>query len=60
VLELVDQIAAKGKVVLIGWSFGGLYAREVAKLRPHLVDRVITMGTPFSGRSARQQSVAHV
>jgi hypothetical protein len=49
VLELVDQIAAKGKVVLIGWSFGGLYAREVAKLRPHLVDRVITMGTPFSG-----------
>jgi pimeloyl-ACP methyl ester carboxylesterase len=49
VVDLVDQIAGEGKVILIGWSFGGLYAREVAKLRPHLIDRVITMGTPFSG-----------
>jgi pimeloyl-ACP methyl ester carboxylesterase len=49
VVELVDQIAGDGKLILIGWSFGGLYAREVAKLRPHLIDRVITMGTPFSG-----------
>lgn len=48
--ELVEQIAGdSGKVILIGWSFGGLYAREVAKLRPHQIDRVITMGTPFSG-----------
>jgi hypothetical protein len=49
VMELVDQLAGDGKVVLIGWSFGGLYAREVAKLRPDKIDRVITMGTPFSG-----------
>ena len=49
VVELVDQIAGDGKVVLIGWSFGGLYAREVAKVRPDRIDRVITMGTPFSG-----------
>jgi len=47
--ELVEEIAGSGKLILIGWSFGGLYAREVAKLRPHQVDRVITMGTPFSG-----------
>jgi hypothetical protein len=47
--ELVDQIAGTGKLILVGWSFGGLYAREVAKLRPHQIDRVITMGTPFSG-----------
>ncbi len=37
------------KASLIGWSLGGIYAREVAKLRPDLVDRVITLGTPFSG-----------
>jgi hypothetical protein len=49
VVELADQIAGDGKLIIIGWSFGGLYAREVAKLRPHMVDRVITMGTPFSG-----------
>ncbi len=47
--ELVEEIAGNGKVILIGWSFGGLYAREVAKLRPWQIDRVITMGTPFSG-----------
>ena len=34
---------------LIGWSLGGIYAREVAKLRPDLVDRVMTLGSPFSG-----------
>lgn len=36
-------------VSLIGWSLGGLYARELAKLRPGVVDRVITLGSPFSG-----------
>jgi pimeloyl-ACP methyl ester carboxylesterase len=33
----------------VGWSLGGLYAREVAKLRPDLVERVVTLGSPFSG-----------
>ena len=37
------------KASLIGWSLGGIYAREVAKLRPDLVDRVISLGSPFSG-----------
>ena len=37
------------KASLIGWSLGRIFAREVAKLRPDLVDRVITLGTPFSG-----------
>ena len=34
---------------LIGWSLGGLFAREVAKRRPDLVSLVITLGSPFSG-----------
>jgi len=37
------------KAVLVGWSLGGIYAREVAKLRPDLVSKVVTLGTPFSG-----------
>jgi pimeloyl-ACP methyl ester carboxylesterase len=37
------------KVVLVGWSLGGLYAREIAKRQPLSVAKVITMGSPFSG-----------
>jgi pimeloyl-ACP methyl ester carboxylesterase len=36
-------------VSLVGWSLGGLYAREVAKARPDLARCVITLGSPFSG-----------
>ena len=44
------------KVVLIGWSLGGIYARELAKLQPQAVAKVITMGSPFSG-NARANNV---
>ncbi len=37
------------KVSLIGWSLGGIYARELAKLRPKMVRQVITLGSPFNG-----------
>ena len=33
---------------LIGWSLGGLYAREVAKLLAPRLRQVITIGTPFN------------
>lgn len=36
------------KVTVIGWSLGGVYARELARLHPDKVRQVITMGTPFS------------
>lgn len=39
------------KVVLIGWSLGGLYAGELANRRPESVDMVVTLGTPFAYRS---------
>ena len=38
-----------GKVSLIGWSLGGLYARELAKEFPQLARCVITLGSPFTG-----------
>jgi hypothetical protein len=38
---------------LIGWSLGGIYAREIAKLLgPRRVRQVITIGTPFAGSGA--------
>ncbi|MET0335807.1 MAG: alpha/beta hydrolase [Rhizobacter sp.] len=37
-------------VTLIGWSLGGIYAREIAKLHAPLVRQVITLGTPFKAR----------
>jgi pimeloyl-ACP methyl ester carboxylesterase len=37
------------KVSLIGWSLGGIYAREIAKELPDCVRGVITLGTPFAG-----------
>ncbi len=37
------------RVHLVGWSLGGLYAREYAKHHPEHVASVITMGSPFSG-----------
>jgi pimeloyl-ACP methyl ester carboxylesterase len=36
-------------VSLIGWSLGGVYARELAKNLPQDVRSVITLGTPFTG-----------
>jgi len=33
---------------LIGWSLGGLYARELGRLMPHRVRQVISIGTPFN------------
>lgn len=39
----------KAPVALVGWSLGGLYAREIAHRMPDHVAKVITLGSPFSG-----------
>jgi pimeloyl-ACP methyl ester carboxylesterase len=36
-------------VALVGWSLGGVIAREIARQRPEHVDRVITFGSPVVG-----------
>ncbi|KRB66271.1 esterase/lipase family protein [Noviherbaspirillum sp. Root189] len=36
-------------VSVVGWSLGGIYARELAKLHPECIRQVITLGTPFGG-----------
>lgn len=50
--RVADQMAKRqidGPVTLIGWSLGGLVAREYAKRFPDRVAKVITLGSPFSG-----------
>ncbi|MEM6620544.1 MAG: alpha/beta fold hydrolase [Pseudomonadota bacterium] len=37
------------KVSLVGWSLGGIYARQLAKMMPDMVRFVITLGSPFGG-----------
>src|SRR5262249_41322811 len=37
------------KVSLIGWSLGGIFAREIARRVPEQVRCVITLGSPFAG-----------
>lgn len=37
------------RVSLVGWSLGGIYAREIAKEVPEMTRCVITLGTPFTG-----------
>jgi len=40
------------RVSLVGWSLGGIYARELARAYPQDVRQVITLGTPFRDISA--------
>ena len=40
------------KVSLVGWSRGGIIAREVARQTPALVRMVITLGSPFAAPGA--------
>ena len=37
-------------VSLVGWSLGGVYARELARLRPDAVRQVITLASPYRMR----------
>jgi pimeloyl-ACP methyl ester carboxylesterase len=37
------------KVSLVGWSLGGVLARDLALSAPHHIRQVITLGSPFNG-----------
>ncbi len=44
-LELLFEETG-GKISLVGWSLGGLFAREMARRNPQFVRTVITLGSP--------------
>jgi pimeloyl-ACP methyl ester carboxylesterase len=45
----LDAIDDPRPVLLVGWSLGGVFARELARARPERVQAVVTLGSPFSG-----------
>lgn len=45
-LSTIHQRAGR-RVSLIGWSLGGIYARELARALPDQVRQVITLASPF-------------
>jgi pimeloyl-ACP methyl ester carboxylesterase len=60
--RLLDRIADLHRrhgstLSLVGWSAGGLYARELARARPDLVRRVITLGAPVHPHASGHELV---
>ena len=51
-LQMTDLLGDHSQqATLIGWSLGGLYAREIGKLMAPRVRQVITIGTPFNAEA---------
>ncbi|MDO9456910.1 triacylglycerol lipase [Nocardioides sp.] len=49
--ERLDHITDRNQktISIVGWSAGGIYAREIARENPDRIRSVITMGTPMRG-----------
>lgn len=45
----LDAVDDQRPVLLVGWSLGGVFARELARAVPQRVRAVVTLGSPFSG-----------
>ncbi|MGB3735625.1 MAG: alpha/beta fold hydrolase [Ilumatobacter sp.] len=52
--RIVDD--SGGAVALVGWSLGGVIAREAARNRPELVEQVITFGSPIRSGDIRHRN----
>lgn len=48
--HVIERAAQSGRpVALVGWSLGGVVAREVARAVPQAVSKVVTFGSPIIG-----------
>ncbi|EGD56720.1 lipase family alpha/beta hydrolase [Gordonia neofelifaecis] len=45
-LDAIERLHGQ-PVSIIGWSLGGIFARELARQTPEMVRQVITLGSPF-------------
>jgi len=45
----VEQISPDRPILVVGWSLGGVFARELGRAAPGKVRAVVTLGSPFSG-----------
>lgn len=56
-VELIDRLDRDdGPIDIVGWSLGGLFAREIARLAPEAVRQVITLGSPFQTTGADESN----
>lgn len=46
--QRLDEISPDQPVLVVGWSLGGVFARELARAAPDRVRAVVTLGSPFS------------
>ena len=53
----LDLCGARQPVLLVGWSLGGLFARELARAQPKRVRAVATLGTPITGDLRQKTNV---
>ncbi|MBW0143803.1 esterase/lipase family protein [Sphingomicrobium clamense] len=58
--ERLDAIEDDRKVLIVGWSLGGLFARALAHHRPDRVRAVVTLASPFSGDLKTNTNVRHL
>jgi pimeloyl-ACP methyl ester carboxylesterase len=54
--DVIDRLAQRiediwdgRKILVVGWSLGGVFARELARAVPDRIEAVVTLGSPFSG-----------
>ncbi|MFL6745207.1 MAG: alpha/beta fold hydrolase [Sphingomicrobium sp.] len=52
----LSEVGEGQPVLVVGWSLGGVYARELARAAPDQILAVVTLGSPFSG-DAKQNNV---
>ena len=53
----VDLCEHDQPMLLVGWSLGGLYAREIARAEPECARAVVTLGSPVWGDRRRYTNV---
>lgn len=59
--DLVERVYDRQgqKISIIGWSLGGVFARELAKMHPDKVRSVISLGSPITN-NRRYSSARHL
>lgn len=53
----VERCGHDEPMLVVGWSLGGLYARELARAEPECVRAVVTLGSPVWGDRRRYTNV---
>jgi len=56
----LDAIYDGRPILLVGWSLGGMFARELACRHPDKIRAVVTLGSPFSGNLKTNTNVREI